>query len=74
MGRNNGNEFLVVIENCSADKMDRFKKELTKDIDLYNRSSGGYEIKIKIADLLNENMGLPDFRELVAKLYGTAKV
>lgn len=74
VGRNNGNEFLVVIENCSKDKMDRFKKELSKDIDLYNKSSGGYEIKIKIADLLNENMGLSDFRELVAKLYGTAKV
>ncbi len=74
VGRNNGNEFLVVIENCTEDKMKKFSQELTKDIDLYNRSSGGYEIKIKTASLLNETLGLTDFRELVAKLYGTAKV
>ena len=74
VGRNNGNEFLVVIENCSEDKMNRFRQDLIKDIDLYNRSSGSYEIKIKIAHLLNETMHLTDFRELVAKLYGTAKV
>lgn len=74
VGRNNGNEFLVVIENCSSDKMDKFASELQKEIDLYNRTSGGYEIKIKLAKILNESVGLKDFRELVAKLYGIAKV
>ena len=74
VGRNNGNEFLVVIENCNNDKMDRFARELQKEIDLYNRTSGGYEIKIRIARLLNESQGFKDFRELVARLYGIAKV
>ncbi len=74
VGRNNGNEFLVVIENCNRSKMDRFKQELQKEIDQYNRTSGGYEIKIRAADILNETAGLGDFRELVARLYGVARV
>ena len=74
VGRNNGNEFLVVIENCSGEKMSKFSRELKKEIDLYNRSSGSYEISIKIAELLNETEGFKDFREMVARLYGIAKV
>ncbi len=74
VGRNNGNEFLVVIENCGMAKMDKYTQELRKEIDLYNKSSGGYEIKIKAAKILNETEGFKDFRELVARLYGIAKV
>jgi len=74
VGRNNGNEFLVVIENCSADKMNKFADALQKEIDMYNKTSGSYAIKIKIAKVLNESLMLKDFRELVAKLYGYAKV
>ncbi len=74
VGRNNGNEFLVVIENCNDDKMSKFAEGLQKEIDLYNRSSGGYEIKIDFEKVLNEELGLDDFRELVARLYGIAKV
>lgn len=74
VGRNNGNEFLVVIENCDMAKMDKYTQELRKEIDLYNKSSGGYEIKIKAAKILNETEGFKDFRELVARLYGIAKV
>ena len=74
VGRNNGNEFLVVIENCGSEKMDRFASELRKEIDDYNRSSGSYEIRIKMAELLNESQGFDDFRKMVARLYGIAKV
>ena len=74
VGRNNGNEFLVVIENCSNDKMEKFAAELEKEIALYNKTSGGYEIRIAVSKVLNENAGVTDFRELVAKLYGNSKV
>ena len=74
VGRNNGNGFLVVIENCDEDKMSKFAEGLQKEIDLYNRSSGGNEIKIDFEKVLNEEFGLGDFRELVARLYGIAKV
>ncbi len=74
VGRNNGNEFLVVIENCNDDKMSKFAEGLQKELDLYNRSSGGYEIKIDFDKVLNEEQGLGDFRELIARLYGIAKV
>ena len=73
VGRNNGNEFLVVIENCSKDKIEKFADALKKEIDQYNKTSGGYAIKINMAKVLNEELKLTDFRELVAKLYGFAK-
>ena len=74
VGRNSGNEFLVVIDNCDNDKMGRFTSELQKEVDLYNRTSGGCEIKIKETKVLNEALGFGDFRELIAKLYGSARV
>ena len=74
VGRNNGNEFLVVIENCDSDKMDRFIAELQKEIDLYNKTSGGYEIRIRTSRILNEEHSITGFHELVAKLYEKAKV
>ena len=64
----------MVIENCSDDKMVRFEQGLLKEIGLYNKSSAGYELRIRIAKVLNENENLKDFRELVARLYGIAKV
>ena len=69
-----GNEFLVVLENCSNDKMEKFAAELEKEIALYNKTSGGYEIRIAVSKVLNETAGVTDFRELVAKLYGNSKV
>lgn len=74
VGRNNGNEFLVVIENCDDAKMDKYEQELQKEIAVYNKTSGGYEIKIRLAKILNGSAQLKDFRELVAKLYGIARV
>ncbi|MBO4904834.1 MAG: diguanylate cyclase [Lachnospiraceae bacterium] len=74
VGRNNGNEFLVVIENCNNDKLNRFEEELQKEIDQYNKTSGGYEIRIKLSKILNGSDGFKDFRQLVASLYGMAKV
>ena len=74
VGRNNGNEFLVIVENCDEAKMNRYQEELQKEIDLYNKNSGGYEIRIDIKKALNGSLGLKDFRELVARLYEGAKV
>ena len=54
--------------------MDKFDKELHKEIESYNKTSGGYEISIKVAKILNEEQGITDFRQLVARLYGIAKV
>ncbi len=74
VGRNNGNEFLVVIENCTDDKLTRFSEELQKEIEQYNRTSGGYEIKIRVEKILNGPDGFKNFRQLVASLYEMAKV
>lgn len=73
VGRNNGNEFLTVIEVCDAEKMDKFFADLEKGVNSYNKSSKDFEIEIKAASVLNESLGIADFRELIAKLYGRAK-
>lgn len=73
VGRNNGNEFLTVIDICDADKMDRFMAELDKGVASYNKSAKDFVIEIKAASVLNESLGITDFRELIAKLYGRAK-
>ena len=53
--------------------MDKFLQELAKEIDLYNRTSGGYEIKIGASKILNQECSVSGFHELVAKLYEIAK-
>lgn len=73
VGRNNGNEFLTVIDICDSDKMDRFVADLDKGVANYNKSANDLVIEIKVTRVLNESMKISDFRELVAKLYGLAK-
>lgn len=73
VGRNNGNEFLTVIDICDGAKMDRFISDLEKGVANYNKTADNLVIEIKVASVLNESMKITDFRELVAKLYGRAK-
>ena len=73
VGRNNGNEFLTVIDICDEQRMNKFFADLEKGVNSYNKTSKNYEIEIKAASVLNESLGITDFRELIAKLYGRAK-
>ena len=73
VGRNNGNEFLTVIDVCDGDVMDRFIADLDKGVNGYNKTAKDCKIEIKVASVLNEALGITDFRTLVAKLYGRAK-
>lgn len=73
VGRNNGNEFLIVIDICDAAKMDRFNADIEKGVANYNKSADNLVIELKVTSMLNDSLKLTDFRELVAKLYGRAK-
>lgn len=68
VGRNNGNEFLAVIDNCDSSKMEAFIADLVNEIDTYNKVS---DIKIAIskASILNAEVKARDFNELIEKLY-----
>lgn len=68
VGRNGGNEFIVVIDNCPSDKMQSFVDDLSKAVSGYNGSGSDY-IKISFKYVLNEEKKLKDFQALISQLY-----
>lgn len=68
VGRNNGNEFLAVIDKCDKEKMNRFISDLVNEIDSYNKVSD-INIDISKASILNSEVKAKDFNELIEKLY-----
>ena len=73
VGRNSGNEFLVVIESCNEMRLQNFADEINENVDRYNEISKDIKLEIKITKILNESLKLTDFRSLVAYLYNCAK-
>lgn len=72
IGRNNGNEFLAVIDNCDEAKMDAFFAELMKEIDEHN-SKANVQIEIVDTRILSKDVKAKDFNELIEKLYDIAR-
>ncbi len=72
VGRNGGNEFLLVMEESSDDDMKKFVSDLDNALNAYNGSNAN-RIEISTFYILNEEMKLADFAQLVATLYKTAK-
>jgi len=73
VGRNNGNGFLVVIDSCNKDKIEKFEAELNNEINSYNETENNEEIRYKITNLLNADLGEKDFTNLIVKLYDKAR-
>ena len=73
VGRNDGNGFLVVIDNCDRLKMNKFKEELAGEISSYNMLDINEHIYIEVTDLLNEETKENDFTSLVVELYDKAR-
>lgn len=72
VGRNGGNEFLLVIEESSDEQMKKFISDLDNALNAYNEANSN-RIEISTFYILNEEMKLADFAQLVATLYKTAK-
>lgn len=73
VGRNNGNGFLVVIENCDENKINGFLEELRNEIDSYNNIESNEFINYDATQLLNKDVLENDFTNLIAKLYDKAR-
>lgn len=69
VGRNGGNEFIIVIENCNEKKMKKFLDELAKEVQYYNNESNHMPVTYKAYDILNQELGKESFSELIASLY-----
>ena len=69
VGRNGGNEFLIVIENCDEVKMAHFLDEFSEAVSSYNSSSNQLPVTYKSNTAFNISEEKYTFGELVSALY-----
>ena len=69
IGRNNGNEFVMVINNCSEELMGRFIDNLNTRIEEYNTKNTDMPIKIQSTYLLNTEEHAESFTKLLTATY-----
>ena len=69
VGRNGGNEFIILIENCDSTAADIFLLELTKRIHGYNEMNVGDPIEIAYARAMNCDEGKEKISDLVSLGY-----
>lgn len=67
--RNSGNEFLVIIQDCTTQKMDSFFNDLDNRIKDYNASSSHTPLNVSYAYILNSEFHATRFTELIAYAY-----
>lgn len=68
-GRNGGNEFLVVIEKCDAEKMKAFLDSLYNEVRSYNERSNHMPVTYKSTEVYNNELNKATFAELITQLY-----
>lgn len=69
VGRNSGNEFLLIIENCSAETIDKCLTSFKKRIENYNKLNESTPIEVSFARQLNDEVKAEHFAQFVTKLY-----
>lgn len=69
LGRNGGNEFVIVIENCSSEKEQDFLKFLNHKLDLYNQKHPDTPICITVASILNREAHADSLKDLLTLTY-----
>ena len=69
IGRNSGNEFLVIIESCPAEKMQEFIGELNAAVAELNTEGTDPAMEIELCYILNEQEGIKNFLTIVSTLY-----
>ena len=69
VGRNGGNEFLLVIENCNQKHMEDFFEQLQTRIKRYNVLQLNTPIEIKYKYVLNENLHANRFSNIITEVY-----
>ncbi len=69
VGRNGGNEFLMVMDKCSTDSMDTFTEKLQAQVAEYNEKFATTPIQIKHTYLLNADVQARAFTQLLTATY-----
>lgn len=66
VGRNGGNKFLAIIENCDQEKLDTFLARVTERLDRHNQNTQQLPIRIRYGVAFNEGSGIETVPQLVA--------
>jgi len=69
VGRNSGNEFILVIDHCTDETMQHFITSLNKRIDEYNNEYTNATIMLKYAYTLNNGQHAQLFQQLLMETY-----
>lgn len=69
VGRNGGNEFLLVIESCTLQHMENFFEQLNTRIKRYNALELSKPIEIKYKYVLNDELHATRFSDLITEVY-----
>lgn len=69
VGRNSGNEFLAIIEDCHEETMESFLTVLNSNIDEYNENHTKAAIEIRYAYILNKDEKASRFTDLITLAY-----
>jgi diguanylate cyclase (GGDEF)-like protein len=69
VGRNGGNEFIILIENCDSTVADMFLLDLSKRINGYNEMNVGAPIELTYSRVLNQDEHKEKISELISLGY-----
>ena len=70
VGRNGGNEYIVLLEDCDSDKADKFLSELTKRIQGYNELNVGAPLEVRYSRVLNRDENKEKISDIISLGYG----
>ena len=69
IGRNGGNEFIVLLEDCDNTKIDMFLMDLTKRIHGYNELNVGAPIEVSYSKVLNSLKHMDKITDVISLGY-----
>jgi len=69
VGRNSGNEFLVIIDDCIATRMEDFFQTLTSRLNQYNKENPDLTISFSHAYILNRDLNAKRFSDIITLAY-----
>ncbi len=69
VGRNGGNDYIVIIEKCDNEKMETFFKDLNSSIDVYNGNADNIPIRMEYRYLLNKEAKAGVMTDLIGLTY-----
>lgn len=66
VGRNGGNKFLAIFENCTDEKLNTFLDRVTDRVDQYNQASDSISMEYRIGKAMNRDEHLEQIIKLIS--------